>query len=347
MKLEEKDFYTVEEIAKLLSYSARTVRDMLKHGEIKGEKFRGKGQWRVSSTEVHRILGEQKAIEDLPKIAEQLKAQLFVPAPETVPEALLIHDFGGLGPYSFSFREDDFKAIWRNLGYNTSEFKVYKESSGILSGDAKIDVVISDYGNLELYCLVEENPLFKKLLASLPGGKEQFDELKQDVGKYLTRCRRIYAEIHREATEHTWQSTYEGVARYQSKLQNWPPPLTRSFANLVYWLSILYHRTSSDYGLPDKSLYQIRPLTGYFPPFSGLYLGEINLGNSPDPPFIPPPPLFIFTKLPHMLEDLKDRHRNMILKWSASPAIRELLELFNSCLKSVEALKLDDSIRGK
>ena len=292
--------------------------------------------------ELEKLVGK---VEDLPSVATQLKDELFVPAPETVPETLLTHDFSRPGPYSFSLREDDFKAIWRNLGYNIREFKVYKESSGILSGDVKINVVVSDYGNLELYCSVEEGrPLFEKLLSSLPGVKEQFDELKLDVGKYLTRCRRIYAEIHREAMEGTWQSPYEGVAGLHRGLQNWPPPLTPSFANLVYRLSILYHRTSGEYGLPDKSLYQIRPLTGYLPPFSGLYLGEINLANGPDRPFFPPPP---FTKWVDRLEDLKDRHRNMIREWSLSPAIRELLELFNYCLDLVKALKLDDIIRGK
>jgi len=280
---------------------------------------------------------------DIESVVTQLKTRLLVPAPETVPETLLTHDFSGPGPHGFSLKEEDFKAIWRNLGYNTGEFKVYKESSGMLSGDVKINVVVSDYGNLELYCPVEEDPLFEKLLLSLPEAKEQLDELKLDVGKYLTRCRRIYAEIHREAMEGTWQSPYEGAAGLHRGLQNWPPPLTPSFAYLAYRLSIVYHRTSGDYGLPDENLYQIRPLTGYVPPFSGLYLGEINLGNSPDRPFLLPH----FIKWVDMLKDLKDRHRNMIMKWSASPAIRELVGLFNYCLNSCEALKLDDIIRGK
>lgn len=347
-QLEEKDFYTVKELAKLLDFSERTIRDRLEQGEIKGVKFGGKGPWRISRSEVARLLSGQKAIEDLPNVATQSKAQLLFPAPETVPETLLTHDFGGPGPHSFPLREDDFKVIWHNLGYNIREFKVYKESSRILSGDVKISVVISDYGNLELYCPVEEDPSFEKLLSSLPGAKEQFDELKLDVGKYLARCRHTYAKIHREAVGNTWQSPYEGAARFEPRLQNWPPPLTPSFANLVYRLSIVYHRTSGEYGLPDKSLYQISPQTGYIPPFSGLYLGEINLANGPDPPPFPaPPPFPPFTKWPHMLEDLKDRHRDMIMKWSASPAIMELLELFNYCLNSAEALKLDDIIRGK
>ena len=172
--------------------------------KIKSVRLEGKGPHRIPMAEVTRLLGEQKAIEDLPNVATQLKAQLFVPAPETVPETVLIHDFAGPGPHSFPLREDDFKTIWRNLGYNIREFKVYKESSGILSGDVKINVMISDYGNLELYCQVEEDSSFEKLLPALLEGKEQFDELKLDVGKYLARCRRIYAEIHQEAVEGTW-----------------------------------------------------------------------------------------------------------------------------------------------
>lgn len=319
--------WTIKQISDKLRVPSWSIPDDIERGKDEFEKL------------------TDKIVEDLPSVATQLKDELFVPVPETVPETLLTHDFSRLGPYSFSLREDDFKAIWRNLGYNIREFKVYKESSGILSGDVKINVVVSDYGNLELYCLVEEGrPLFEKLLSSLPGGKEQFDELKLDVGKYLTRCRRIYAEIHREAMKGTWQSPYQGVAGLHRGLQNWPPPLTPSFANLVYRLSLLYHRTSGEYGLPDKSLYQIRPLTGYFPPFSGLCLGEINLANGPDRPFFPPPP---FTKWVDRLEDLKGRHRNMIVEWSLSPAIRELLELFNYCLGLVKALKLDDIIRSK
>ncbi len=340
---EEKDFYTVGELAKLLSYSERAVRDMLKHGEIKGVRFREKGPWRIPRAEVNRLRGEQKAIEDLPSVATQLKAQLYIPPPETVR----IDDFGEPGLHSFSFREDVFRVIWQNLGYDISKFRVYKESSGIPSGDIKINVAVSDYGDVELCYPVEENPLFQELFSSSQEAREQVNELKLDMGRYLVRCSHIRHEIYKEAEETSHQSAYKAGTQFVPQLQHWPPPLTPNFADLIYRLCIVYRRTSGDYGLPDESRYQIRSQTGYLPPFSRLYLGEIPLANAPDPP--PLPPLPGYKRWPHILEGYIKTHRDMIIKWSASPPIRELLELFDD-LRRIEAaikLKLDDIIRGK
>lgn len=267
-------------------------------------------------------LGVQAA-EGLPSVATQLKTQLYFPP----PEAVLIDDFGGHGHHSFYFRQDVFRVICQNLGYSVSQFKVIKERSGMPSGDIEINVAVLDYGDVELYYPVEEHPSFQDMFSSLPEkAREQLSTLKLDGGKYLVKCKHIRSEIHKEAEENTWQSPYEAVTRVVPQLQGLPPPLTPNFANLVYRLCILYHRTSGEYGLPNESRYHIRRDPGYHPPlFSGLYLGEILLANGLDPP--------------HVLEGCIGTHRDMIKKWSALPAIIELLELFESLHAIEEEIK--------
>jgi len=53
---EEKDFYTVGELAKLLSYSERTIRDRIGRGEIKSVRLERKGSHRIPRGEVERLI---------------------------------------------------------------------------------------------------------------------------------------------------------------------------------------------------------------------------------------------------------------------------------------------------
>lgn len=64
-QFEEEDLCTVTELAELLHFSGRTIRDRLKRKEIKGIQVGGKGPWRIPRSEVVRLLGGQKATEDL------------------------------------------------------------------------------------------------------------------------------------------------------------------------------------------------------------------------------------------------------------------------------------------
>ena len=52
--------FTVKEAAERLSYSVRTVRDMLNSGEMAGSRVRPNGKWLISKYEVDRLLGSAK-----------------------------------------------------------------------------------------------------------------------------------------------------------------------------------------------------------------------------------------------------------------------------------------------
>lgn len=282
-------------------------------------------------------------LEDLPSVAGKLKIQLRTPAPEMV----LIDDFGEPGRHHILLKQDVFRVLCQNLGYDISKFKVYK-SSGTATGDIQINVAVSDYGIWELFYPVEEHPLFAKLLSSLSEPAQQkLSTWKQHGGQFLTMCSDIRREIHTEASNSTPQSLYEAVFRIIPgifKPSGLPPsPLTDNFGNLVYRLCILHRRASDQFGLPGKEQYITRPRR----PFHELYLGQIHLATVPNPPFPPPPPPY--TAWSQFLEGWADLHRDMIMKWSASPAIRELLELFKSLHRIETAIKqeLDDVIRGK
>ncbi|GAI96713.1 unnamed protein product, partial [marine sediment metagenome] len=286
------------------------------------------------------IRGELEALlaggtlEDLPSVAGKLKIQLRAPAPETV----LIDDFGGPGKHRIHLKQDTIKVIQENLGYGISMFKAIRGSSS--AGSGEINLEVSTYGDLKLRCLVKgkDYSLSKKLISSLSETAQQkFDIWKKRGGQYLGKCSEIYREIHTEASYKTGQSIYEFGSRVFSKLG--PPPLTSLFGDLVYQLCILYRRSRGQYGLPDRRLYQIKR-RGLL--FSALYLGQLHLANAPlSPPRappLPPPPSFLPPlppPPPNFLETWIDLHRNMIVKWSASPAITELLMLYQE-LRGIE-----------
>jgi hypothetical protein len=136
----------------------------------------------LSLSEIYKIRRRRTKAGDLADIAQQFMSQLCVPP----PEFLRIDDFGEPGHYSISLKEDVFRVVWQNLGYGMSEFKVYKESSKIPSGDIQTKVALSHYGTLELYYPVEEHLLFQDMLSSLPEpekAREDFDVLKLDGGE--------------------------------------------------------------------------------------------------------------------------------------------------------------------
>lgn len=323
-------YWTVKQLAQETGLEERTIIQKIHRHEIEARKLGGRGKWMISSSEIDRLLGQHKVAEDLLSAAKkELKAQLFVPDPETV----LIDDFGEPGHNSISLSQDVFRVIWQELGYDISQFKAFKERSWT-SQELEVNVIVSPYCTLELFCPVEEHPLFQKLLSSL-SAREQFFTWKQRGGQYLTMCSDIRREIHADVSDRTPQSIYETATQILPKVfsPSLPPPLTANFGNLVYQLCILYRRSAGQPGLPDKELYRIRRRGPFF---SELHLGRQHLATAPNPPPIPPPPP-PSTEWPHILEGWVDVHREMIMKWSASPDIIQLLELFES-LRGIEGV---------
>lgn len=301
------------------------------------EALKGNPKTRLSLSEIYKIQREGKLKPGLIDIAQQFRAQLYILPPETI----LIDNVGRPGGRYHIYPEQDvFRVVCKDLGYDTSEFTVTKERIWIPPGHG-IDVGVLLYGDLELCYPVEEALLFQNLLSSLSqAAREQFSTLKPDGGDYLAKCINTRREIHNEASERTFQSAYEDGSQILSKLG--PRPLEAEFGNLVYQLCIVYRRTSGELGLPNRSLYQVRR-RGLV--FGKLYLGQTLLANAPllpsPPPGFPPPPNF--------LDAWADLHCDMIVKWSTSPAIIELLKLFENLRRIETAIKqeLDDIISGK
>jgi len=299
--------YSVDYVARNQNLSQREVR-----------KIRREALWRE----------EQKQLEEL---KAPLKAQLTVPAPETI----LIDNFGDPGPHSILLKQDVFRVNWENTGYDTSVFKVAREK-GLTTPEDEINVVVSPDGALELFCPVEKDALFAKLRSSLSEtAQEQFTLWKQQGGEYLARCTDVRWQIHTEANDRVFHLVFHEIGK-EAFTQIGQPYLTSHFGDLAYHLCLLYHRSSGRFGLPDKKLYRVRQRS---PIFYELYLGYRRLVTTPGSPrFLPPgapPPSFP----PELLERWADIHRDMIKEWSASSAVRELQELFGSLRRIEGAIK--------
>jgi len=315
---EEKDFYTVKELADLLSLAERTIREWLEHGEVKGVKFVEKGPWRIPSAEVDRLLTGRKPVEKLVDLATQLKAQLATPAPETIP----IDDLGGPGRYTIAAKRDLFRLIQENSAEDANVITVVHESW--TSIDVEINIRVLPGDTLELFCPVEENPLFPSLLSSLSqGAQEQFTVWKQQGGDYFQRRADIHWEIAADAREQALQLLNKAAT------QGFPADnfLTADFSDLVYQRSVLYYRTGGRVDIPHKKLYRISRLSQTL---YGLYLLRKYLARAPSPHSPSPPDI---------LGHLADLHRDKIVKWSVSPAITELVELFESLCRIERAIK--------
>ncbi len=287
----------------------------------------------ISQREVRKIRRDALRKEEQRQLKEaqvRFKAQLAVPA----PEAILIDNFGNPGPHSIPLKQDIFRVSRENTGYDTAMLEVIKESWGAAEG--KVNVVVSPNGTMELFCPVEEETIFQKLLSSLSeAAQEQFTVWKQRGGNYVARCTDIRWQIHTEANDRTFQLIYKTeLKEVFSKLGT--PRLTPHFGDLIYHLCLLYRRSSGQFGLPDKKLYRVRRQS---PILYELYLGYRRLVTTPSPPlFLPPgapPPSFPA----EILERWADIHRDMIKERGNSPAIGELLGSYESLHGIEEAIK--------
>lgn len=323
---EEKDFYTVKELADLLSFTERTIRERLERGEMEGAKLGGKGPWRIASAEVGRLLRGEKPAEDLLELATQFKAQLSIPT----PGAILIDNFGEPGHHTIPLKQDIIRVTWGNSGEDTRTIKVIKESWR--AAEVAINVVVSADGTLGLFCPVEEK--FQKLLSSLSqGAQEQFTVWKQQGGDYLRRCMDIRWEISADVIEGASELIYQAAQNFPKGFSpSLDDLLTSNFANLVYQRAILYCRTRGKVDIPVREMYRTRRRS---PTFCELYLGSKRLAKAPCPP--PFAPSFEFGI--QLLEALGDLHRDKITKWSTSPAVAELVELFGSLRGIEQAIK--------
>ncbi|MBA7658743.1 hypothetical protein ES703_66702 [subsurface metagenome] len=287
----------------------------------------------ISKSEVRKIRRDALRKEEQRQLKEaqvRFKVQLVVPA----PEAILIDNFGNPGPHSIPLKQDIFRVSWENTGYDTAMLEVIKESWGTAEG--KVNVVVLPKCTLELFCPVEEETIFQKLLSSLSEtAREQFTVWKQRGGDYLAKCTDIRWEIHTEANDRTFQLIYNcELKEVFSKLG--VPSLTPHFGDLIYQLCLLYHRSSGQFGLPDKKLYRVRRRS---PILYELYLGHRRLVATPSPPlFLPPtapPPPFPSD----LLEGWADLHRDMIKEWGNSPATLQLLGSYESLHGIEEVIK--------
>ncbi len=314
---EGKEFYTVKELADLLFLSEYTVRERLRRGELKGVKVGGKGDWRISSAEVDRQLTGREPVEKLVDLATQLKAQLATPVPETIP----IDDLGGPGRYTIAAKRDLFRLIQESSAEDANVITVVHETWTPI--DVKINVRVLPDDTLELFCPVEENPLFPRLLSSLSqGAQEQFTVWKQQGGGYFQRRTAIHWEIAADAREQALQLLNKAT-------QGFPEgnSLTADFGNVIYQRSVLYCRTGGRVDIPCKKLYRISRLSQTL---YGLFLLRKYLARAPSPH--PPSP-------PDILDHLADLHRDKIVKWSVSPAITELVELFETLRRIEQTIK--------
>ena len=316
---EGKDFYTVKELADLLFISGPTVTRWLRRGKIKGVRVGPKGEWRISSAEVDRQLTGRGPVEELVDLATQLKAQLAAPAPETIP----IGSFGEPGgSYTIAAKRDLFRLIQENSAEDANVITVVHETWTPI--DVKINVTVLSDDTLELFCPVEENPLFPRLLSSLSqGAQEQFTVWKQQSSDYFQRRADIHWKVAADAREQALQLLNKTAT------QGFPADnfLTANFGDLIYQRSVLYYRTDGRVDIPRRELYRISRLSQTL---YGLFLLRKHLARAPSTHSPSPPDI---------LDHLVDLHRDKIVKWSVSPAITELVELFRSLYRIECAIK--------
>jgi len=285
----------------------------------------------ISQREVRKIRRDELQKEEQKQLEElkaPLKAQLTVPAPETV----LIDNFGDPGPHSILLTQDIFRVTWENTGYDTSVFKVVAREKRLTAVEDEINVVVSPDGTLELFCPVEKDEVFAKLLSSLSQtAQDHFTLWKQRGGEYLARCTDVRWQIHTEANDRVFHLVFHEIGK-EAFTQIGQPYLTSHFGDLAYHLCLLYHRSSGHFGLPNREMYRVRQRS---PIYYELYLGYRRLVTTPGSPrFLPPgapPPSFP----PELLMRWADIHRDMIKQWANSPAVIELQELFGS-LRTIE-----------
>lgn len=325
---EDKDFYTVKEVAELLSVTERTVRDWLEHGEMKGARLRGTGPWRVASADVDRALRGEKPAEDLAELATQFKAQLSMPT----PGAIQIDDFGRPGRHTIPLKQDVIRVIWGNSTEDTRVIRLMKESWS--DAEIEINVSVLPDDTLELFCPVEEKQLFPQLLSSLSEtGREQFAVWKQRGGDYLTRCAAVRWEIKADVTEGASELIYQAAQGFPEGFStSLDDLLSPQFGNLVYHRSIIYQRSAGVVDVPAREMYRVRRRS---PTFYELYLGPKGLAKAP----CPPPSVPSSQSATQLLEALAELQRDKIIEWSASPSVAELLELFEGLRGIEQAIK--------
>ncbi len=269
-----------------------------------------------SSRQIQRYIS-QKATEDLPNIATELKTQLSTPSPEFV----LIDDLGSLGDNSFLLRQDKLSVVVESQSNRAG----YKASSTATISGASLPRGIELFwtvsiGSIERYCPIERNPLFQHWLSSARLEKE-LTSWKRFGGSYLVRCRDTRIEIHESVKTRTPAGFIENVIKILPRSSSSPPePMTKNFGNLVYQLAIEYYQSSGARGLPDESSYEYLPADS--PIFVKLVFGQARI--------------HLATSFGGVAQNWADLHRSMIQEWGRSKKIATLVNLFNN-LQEIEA----------
>ncbi|GAI84161.1 unnamed protein product, partial [marine sediment metagenome] len=172
-----------------------------------------------------RQLTGRGPVKELVDLATQLKAQLAASAPETIP----IDGFSGPGRYIIAAKRDLFRLIKENSAEDANVITVIHETW--IPIDVKISVTVLSDDTLELFCPVEENPLFPRLLSSLSqGAQEQFTVWKQQGGSYFKQRADIHWEVATDAREQALQLLNKTAT------QGFPADnfLTTNFGDLIY-----------------------------------------------------------------------------------------------------------------
>jgi excisionase family DNA binding protein len=131
--MENKEFYSINEVAYLTNYDKRTIRDKCKNGIIKGHQMTQRGKWLIPASELERMKAE---INESPFEHKTRKLIEKLP-PEAVPMALLTTGQEVLnfvnGAHMFSYNNDNPKS--RAEGDLISEFFQYISDLGIYGYD--------------------------------------------------------------------------------------------------------------------------------------------------------------------------------------------------------------------
>jgi len=259
------------------------------------------------------------ALENLPNVATQLKAQLFTLAPGDI----LIDDLGSLGDHDTRLRQDTLSVVLQSLGYTVGIKATVSTATWGVPRPREAQIFWHVFPNLsvERYCPAERDPLFQDWLDSGPSTLERdIAEWKRLEGSYLADAVSTRMKIHDAARQETRAWVAEGLIASLPRVFAPPPqPLTVNFGNLIYQLAIEYCRSKGARGLPDEACYDT--MLGDHPPWVQLVLGQprIPLGNP----------------LPSLVPTWIDLHRKMIVEWGQSRDILTLLVLFKK-LQNIE-----------
>jgi len=180
-QFEKKKYYTVRELADLLHFNERTIRDKLESGAIHGHQIGGKGKWFVDGSELARLT----------------KGETFIPVPDFQKYQNLIEQLHD----SLSNINAKIWPVWelpeapcRDLRREASA-SLMELKSRYVQGKLQVNFIIED----------RDSERFSTLLGQLEGVFPEFKDFplwKQSLTVFIGHCQEICREIwHRVEKE--------------------------------------------------------------------------------------------------------------------------------------------------